>query len=325
MRYLSVCSGIEAASVAWRGLGWKPVALSDIDAFSRAVLAYRFPDVPLHGDFTTIGASDYGAVELLVGGTPCQSFSFAGLRNGLDSDRGNLALEFIRLAWRVRPRWILWENVPGVLSSNKGRDFGAILGALEQLGYGWSYRVLDAQYFGVPQRRRRVFVVGHLGDWRRAAAILFERHSLQGNPSEGCKKRQTSTTNTCPSLDNESLIAFGWQNSASQGLSASAKLAPTLDASKIPAIVFTSHTKTQDTVLNNTGRTISPTPSKTIIRRLMPRECERLQGFPDDWTLVPYQGKLATDSPRYKAIGNSMAVPVMNWIGSRIASIDKIK
>ena len=183
MRYLSVCAGIEAASVAWHPLGWEAAAFSEIDAFPRAVLAHHYPSVPLHGDFTTIGAEDYGPVDLIVGGTPCQSFSVAGLRKGLDDDRGNLALQFMRLSARIRPTWIVWENVPGVLSSSGGRDFGSILGALGQFGYGWAYRVLDAQYFGVPQRRRRVFVVGCLGSWQRAAAVLFERHSLQGNPA----------------------------------------------------------------------------------------------------------------------------------------------
>jgi DNA (cytosine-5)-methyltransferase 1 len=174
IRYGSVCSGIEAASVAWHSLGWKPQWFSEIEAFPSAVLAHRWPDVPNLGDFTKIGG-DVAAIDLLVGGTPCQSFSVAGLRGGLEDERGQLALEFLRLARRLGPRWIVWENVPGVLSSNRGRDFGSFLGGLVELGYGFAYRVLDAQYFGVPQKRRRVFVVAHLGDWRRAAAVLFER------------------------------------------------------------------------------------------------------------------------------------------------------
>ena len=181
MKYGSVCSGIEAATVAWEPLGWKPSFFSEIEAFPRAVLQHHYPSVPLHGDFTTIKGDEYEPIQLLVGGTPCQSFSIAGLRGGLDDDRGNLALEFLRLADRTRPRWLVWENVPGVLSSNGGRDFGSIIGGMVKLGYGIAYRILDAQYFGVAQRRRRVFVVGYLGDWRRAAAVLFEQHSLSGN------------------------------------------------------------------------------------------------------------------------------------------------
>lgn len=181
MRYLSVCAGIEAATVAWHPLGWTPAAFSEIDPFPRAVLAHHYPTVPLHGDFTTIEGHEYGPIDLLVGGTPCQDFSVAGLRAGITGDRGNLTLEFLRLAARSKPRWIVWENVPGVLSSDDGRALGAFLGGLGALGYGFAYRVLDAQYFGVAQRRARVFVVGYLGDWRRAAAVLFERESLLGH------------------------------------------------------------------------------------------------------------------------------------------------
>ena len=181
MIYGSVCSGIEAATVAWHPLGWRPAFFSEIEAFPRAVLAERWPGVPIHGDFTTIGEGDYEAIELLVGGTPCQDFSVAGLRAGLAGDRGGLTIEFVHLARRLRPRWLVWENVPGILSIDDGQAFGAFLALLGQCGYGFAYRVLDAQHFGVPQRRRRVFVVGYLGDWRPAAAVLFEPESLRGD------------------------------------------------------------------------------------------------------------------------------------------------
>lgn len=181
MRFLSVCSGIEAASVAWTPLGWEAVAFSEIEPFPCAVLAHHYPSVPNWGDMTKFQEWPDADVDLLCGGTPCQSFSVAGLRKGLADPRGNLMLTFGAIAAKYRPHWLVWENVPGVLSSNGGRDFGAFLGMLGQLGYGFAYRVLDAQYFGVPQRRRRVFVVGCLGDWRRAAAVLFERHSLSGD------------------------------------------------------------------------------------------------------------------------------------------------
>jgi len=191
MRYLSVCSGIEAATVAWHPLGWTAAGFAEIDRFPSAVLAHHYPAVRNFGDFTTIEETDVGAINLLVGGTPCQSFSVAGLRGGLGDDRGNLALEFCRLALRARPRWLVWENVPGVLSSAGGRDFGSILGALAECGYGFAYRVLDAQYFGLAQRRKRVFVVGYLGDWRRAAAVLFERHSLSGHSAPRREKGES--------------------------------------------------------------------------------------------------------------------------------------
>ncbi len=177
MIYGSVCSGIEAVTVAWESLGFQPAWFAEIDPFCSALLAHRYPDVENLGDFTAI-QDIRSPIDILAGGTPCQSFSIAGRRGGLEDARGNLAIEFCRLAGRLRPRWIVWENVPGVLSSNGGRDFGSIIGALAELGYGCAWRVLDAQFLGVPQRRRRVFVVGHLGDWRRAAAVLLEREGL---------------------------------------------------------------------------------------------------------------------------------------------------
>lgn len=426
MKYGSVCSGIEAASAAWHGLGWQPAFFSEIEAFPRAVLAHHYPDVPLHGDFTTIGADDYGAIDLLVGGTPCQSFSVAGLRGGLDDDRGNLALEFLRLADRKRPRWVVWENVPGVLSSNGGRDFGSILGGLGELGYGWAYRVLDAQFFGVAQRRRRVFVVGHLGDWRRAAAVLFERHSLSGHPAPrreagqgvaqclttGTGKRFDAETETLPvtiigGVDHENngheaweptgplmkgsptgggrplpAVAFDWQSGGdSRGLYP--KETAQLQRSQVPAVTYPintqlalrgadtsntsregigvgddgdpaftlqaahSHAVAWSIMPMNSGKDYKARPTEvaqpimaggptsgnqggdyicgSAVRRLTPRECERLQGFPDDWTLIPYRGKpgdQCPDGPRYKALGNSMAVPVMRWIGERIAAVE---
>jgi len=240
MKYLSVCSGIEAASAAWHDLGWRPVGFAEIEPFPSAVLAHRFPTIPNFGDMNKYkewpidrnthrhaeldrgsqfggdrvretgrpelhdnegtfsrsgdsGGNDasetrYGnAPDILVGGTPCQSFSVAGLRKGLDDPRGNLMLVFGAIADHFKPTWIVWENVPGVLSSNGGRDFGSFIKMLGELGYGVAYRVLDAQYFGVAQRRRRVFVVGYLGDWRRAAAVLFESESLSGNPAPSRK------------------------------------------------------------------------------------------------------------------------------------------
>jgi site-specific DNA-cytosine methylase len=190
VRYLSVCSGIEAASVAWEPLGWEPAAFAEVEQFPSAVLAHHWPQVPNLGDMTRHESWNLGAIDLLVGGTPCQSFSVAGLRKGLHDPRGGLMLTFLEIAQRQRPRWIVWENVPGVLSSDGGRDFGAFLGALGALGYGWAYRVLDAQWFGVAQRRRRVFVVGCAGDGAAAATVLFESESVCRNPAPSREKGQ---------------------------------------------------------------------------------------------------------------------------------------
>jgi DNA (cytosine-5)-methyltransferase 1 len=195
MRYASVCDGIGAAHVAWRHLGWECAWTSEIEPFPATVVDHHFAFKNV-GDMTKITQEmldELGPVELLVGGTPCQSFSVAGLRGGLDDPRGNLALRFVQLAAVLKPKWIVWENVPGVLSSGKGRDFGTVLGALGELGYGFAYRILDAQWFGVAQRRRRVFVVAHARDWRRAAAVLFERESVFGNPPTRGKAGQEVT------------------------------------------------------------------------------------------------------------------------------------
>ncbi len=210
MKFLSVCSGIEAASVAWNPLGWSAVAFSEIEPFPCALLAHHYPDVPNWGDMTKYKDWPDVSIDLLCGGTPCQSFSVAGLRKGLDDPRGNLMLTFGAIAAKYRPRWLVWENVAGVLSSEGGRDFASLLGLLSGQvidvppggwsnsgiiagipdAYGLAYRVLDAQYVrveshprAVPQRRRRVFVVGYLGDWRRAAAVLLERESMSGHPA----------------------------------------------------------------------------------------------------------------------------------------------
>jgi DNA (cytosine-5)-methyltransferase 1 len=595
MRYLSVCSGIEAVSVAWQPLGWQPAMFAEIDPFCCWLLRSRYgASRPIHmpsphhassrkeakqravairnivalpadgvivnaGDFTKIGKQDVGTVDLLAGGTPCQSFSIAGKRAGLDDPRGNLTIEFARLADRLRPLWVVWENVPGVLSIDGGRTFGAFLGMLVECGYGVAYRILNAQYFGVPQRRRRVFVIGYLGDWRPAAAIFLEQSCLSGYPPPRREARQGAAggvevgpaggrlTDTSPTIDagckdgfirnqlgvgvlsstsetshclnagsmgrqdfeTETLIAHslsadgfdanedgtgrgtpivpiaictahtqsngsgfsddiahtlesgsaqavafnlrGREGGAMPEVSESASLrasaggstnsyiafsakdrgadagaiAPTLrgmghdsshangggqiaiafstnqrgevrgravhgslsssrgSGNQIDGIVqtlidespapvgFTLHgsdstastatpteiagslrTRAPGSVENSSttavlqeqsvaspltasyGRQVDSSDtsngppnllrSQMAVRRLTPRECERLQGFPDDYTLVEYRGKPASDGPRYKALGNSMAVPVMRWIGERIAAVDAI-
>lgn len=596
MRYLSVCSGIEAVSVAWQPLGWQPAMFAEIDPFCCWLLRSRYRasrpifmpsphdaldrkearrraaairnvvalpadgDVINAGDFTKIGKDDVGTIDLLAGGTPCQSFSIAGKRAGLDDPRGNLTIEFARLADRLRPTWLVWENVPGVLSIDGGRTFHAFLRMLVQCGYGVAYRVLDAQYFGVPQRRRRVFVVGHSGGWRGPAAVLLEWASLSGYPAPRRQARQRTAggvevgpaggrlTDTAPTIDagcKDGIVrnqlgigvisstdeishclnagGMGRQDYETETLIAHSLSADGFDASEdgtgrgtpmVPVAICTAHTQsngsgfsdhvahtlesapsTQAVAFNLRGReggampetsdsaslrassggssnsyiafsakdhgadadAVAPTlrgmghdgshpngggqiaiafstnqrgearerdvhgslsssrgggnqfdgvlqarieecpapvaftlhgsdktasaassteiagslrtrapgsienssttavlqeqsiaspltasygkqvdssdtssgppnllRSQMAVRRLTPRECERLQGFPDDYTLVEYRGKPASDGPRYKALGNSMAVPVMRWIGQRIAAVDAI-
>ena len=328
MIYGSVCSGIEAVTVAWEPLGFRPAWFAEIDPFCSALLAHRYRDVENLGDFTAI--QDIGSpIDVLAGGTPCQSFSVAGRRGGLDDARGNLAIEFCRLAGRLRPRWIVWENVPGVLSSNGGRDFASIIGALAELGYGCAWRVLDAQFLGVPQRRRRVFVVGHLGDWRRAAAVLLEREGMCRDTPARRKAREdvagslgggTGERGWCNDLDRSG--AFVSMSLNAKGGSGR------LDGESETFVAHTLRGDGCDASEDGTGRgdgaPLLALTGTLAVRRLTPRECERLQGMPDDYTLIPYRGKPAADGPRYRAIGNSMAVPVMRWIGRRIQLVDGI-
>jgi len=309
MRYLSVCAGIEAATVAWHNLGWEAAGFSEIEKFPSQVLEHHYPDVPKLGDMTKYKEWDIGAIDLLVGGTPCQSFSVAGLRAGMADPRGNLALVYCAILDHFRPQWFVWENVPGVLSSNRGRDFGSFLGAVAELGYGFSYRVLDAQWFGVAQRRRRVFVVGYLGDWRRAAAVLFERTSLRRDlaPSREAGQKVAPTVVQGPLYSrtgNERVECDAIVLGNVEGGNAT-----TLSSREYKGLSCGRDGMTSAAVVYETN---------TAVRRLTPTEAERLQGFPDGYTDIQPNGKQTPDGPRYKALGNSMAVPVMKWIGERI-------
>ena len=507
MNYLSVCSGIEAASVAWEPLGWKCVGVSEIEPFPCAVLNHHFPNVPNFGDMKKFKEWNInGTVDLLAGGPPCQSFSVAGLRQGLKDPRGNLTITYLSLVEHFKPKWIVFENVPGLLSSNGGKDFGSFLGGLGELGYGFAYRVLDAQWIrthrhprAVPQRRRRLFVVGCAGDHISAAKVLFERESLQRYSAPRRATRQGTAADVagclrsggdggvpsrrgehlvadvatvdarnnfdrgdsqhldrlipcfwggveiCPPLkardykdidtdgmnynsaklvpvamtaftkskraqsktDNETWVegvvaptqnafdvgdvrattvaipimpqamqAEGWrvgkenQDGRGNGLGVGkdGDPCPTLDRSAVPAVAIQGtiigrqdHNGPQGSGHSDSGEmftlnstdvhavAVAPTitatndPSRSPqsseitqqvaavhastmqVRRLTPTECERLQGFPEGWTAIPWKKKPADecpDGPRYKALGNSMAVNCMEWLGERIQAVE---
>ena len=434
-RFLSVCSGIEAASVAWEPLGFIPLAFSEIEQFPRAVLTHRFPHVPLHGDFTALRHENWIAdADILVGGTPCQSFSVAGKRGSLNDARGNLTLEYVRLVdaiddlrrARGEPASIcVWENVPGVLST-RDNAFGCFLAALAGTDEPlvprgrWTdagmvagprrriaWRILDAQYFGLAQRRRRVFVVASARNGFDPAAVLFERESLRRHspPRRETGENLAPTISARPSgggglgtdfdcdggliastgdvsqclnaggmgrqdYETETLIAFPARMSATQFASTEG-LSPSLCSVNPTAVAFdlrgreggaqfegphdTANLRAasggssrsyvahaiqagalrENPVSGPMGTGISVDLAYTIearsevqavhtpwaVRHLTPRECERLQGFPDDHTLIPWRGKPADRCPnghRYKALGNSKAVPVVGWIGARL-------
>ena len=297
MTYLSVCSGIEAVSVAWELLGFRPIGFSEIEPFPCELLKQKYPNVKNYGDITQYEKWNIGQFDILAGGTPCQSFSIAGKRGGTADERGALMYAYLGIVETYRPRWVTWENVPGVLSSNSGYDFASFLAGLEQCGYGWAYRVLDAQYFGVPQRRRRVFVIGHLDNRTDLAAkVLFEQQGVCGNIAAGSEIQKKTTAAIGKGVN---YFRRGGNYKYHKD-----KKAATLRSSAASDCF--------DLVLAR---------EKKYIRRLTPLECERLQGFPDNYTQIEWRGKPAEqcpDSLRYKAIGNSMAVPVMRWIGERI-------
>lgn len=195
MRYISLCSGVEAATLAWEPLGWKPVVFAEVDPFASAILAAKFPDAPNLGDVTKVNWKEYhGAADLVIFGSPCQSYSIAGLREGLADPRGQLMLECLAACRDIDPEWVLFENVPGLLSSDRGRSFETFLNAVAILwprgGVAW--RILDSQWFGVAQRRRRVFAVVNTRDWRRAAAVLLDENCLRGNPPSRSEAREAA-------------------------------------------------------------------------------------------------------------------------------------
>ena len=324
MKYQSVCSGVEAASLAWMPLGWSPAWFSEIDPFACAVLNTHFPLVENLGDMTKIEGNKYeGKIDILVGGTPCQGFSIAGKQKGLLDERSALCLSYCRLLETMRPRWFVWENVPGVLSSNEGNDFKLFLQKISQIGYSCAWRVLDARYVrvdgfpnAIPQRRKRVFVIGYLGEqWEYPAAVLFERQSETWNSKEGCNQGQKTSRRFENAFGKENrheriigCLATGQANAEN-----SINFSGTLTCSHDIPMVYEVHNAP---ILHD----------NSYIRHLMPVEYERLMGFPDNWTRIPWRGKAqerCPDSLRYKACGNSMCVNVMRWIGTGIDFIDK--
>ncbi|WP_219268839.1 DNA cytosine methyltransferase [Pseudomonas sp. Xaverov 259] len=397
--YGSVCSGIEAATQAWQPLGMRAAWFAEIEPFPSAVLAHHYPDVLNHGDMTKLAAlvlaGKIPTPDVLVGGTPCQAFSVAGMREGLTDPRGALTIKYVELADAVdyvraingkRASVIVWENVPGVLS-DKGNAFGCFLGALagedcelQPPGKKWqdagcvygpkrtiAWRVLDAQYFGLAQRRRRVFVVASARDGFDPAEVLFEREGVRRDtaPRRGEGQDVTGTAPFGPALQcgcgyifDEYLGPYGCPNCegdegpavdmfggipafGGHSLGGSIERAATLTAKDsrldIESETFFVHgvdvrngALTGELTHTLQAGDHAPDPggtphvlSNSGIRRSTPRECERLQGMADNYTLIPWRGKPACecpDGPRYKAIGNSKAVTVVRWIGRRLLS-----
>jgi DNA (cytosine-5)-methyltransferase 1 len=410
MKFGSVCSGIEAASVAWGPLGWKAAWLSEIEPFPSAVLAHHYPDVPNLGDMTLLPerilSGEVEAPDVFCGGTPCQAFSVAGLRNSLDDARGNLSLVFCEIANaidKVRSvrgldqSIVFWENVPGVLST-KDNAFGCFLAGLAgednplepprgkwtNAGYvlgpkrAVAWRVLDAQYFGVAQRRKRVFVVASARDDFDPAAVLFEFDGVRRDSAPSREAGQAiapCVTNGPPfsrtgneRVEAEAMVVQPYEVGNCLTARMHKGINSTLDEGQTPVISIHPHCigrapeagpQGKEYLLDGSaycmdsrgqpqaiaqpigwseeltasidlagtiqrggdgGRHDGVMQTNMAVRRLTPVECERLQGFPDGYTNISWRKKdESPDGPRYKALGNSWAVPVVRWIGERIA------
>lgn len=291
MIYGSVCSGIEAASAAWAPLGWRPAWFSEVDPYCCELLRQRYGGVVNLGDIRNVG-KEHGPVGLLVGGTPCQDFSVNGARDGLAGDRGRVTSEYLRVVQALRPAWVVWENVPGVLTVNGGLAFGGLLRSLAGCGYGVAWRVLDLRGFGVPQQRRRLFLVGRSGGRTLlAAGALFDAPA--GGEHAGPLPPLHGDGPAPPAGD---AWPAGWTGD------------PTPKCSPRHALTLRSGQGGEGAGVGWPGRA----------RRFTPREWERLFGFPDDYTAVTVGGRPASDSQRRRALGNTFPVPVLHWIGSRI-------
>jgi DNA (cytosine-5)-methyltransferase 1 len=388
LRYLSLFSGIAASTLAWRPLGWQTAGYADIEGFPNTVRSHHWPEVPNLGDVTAITEqqiADLGPLDLVVFGSPCQDLSIAGRRAGLQGERSGLFFTAIRIVEWARQhcgcRFALWENVPGAFSSNKGRDFAEVVGAMAGIANvdippkGWGnegvalgdkglveWAVLDAQWFGVAQRRRRVFALADFGDWAGRPPILLEPEGLRGDSAprrqagQGVAGTITKSLERCSADDAErgTLIRSGVAHAPDiarcvatrEGSSldyettttmiAHALRAEGFDASEdgtgrgtpLVPVGFAQNQRDEVRLMDVCGALASEPGMKQTtyafqdmqVRRLTPRECERLQGMPDDHTQVPNRSKPAADGPRYKALGNSAAVPVLRWIGERIDS-----
>ncbi|MEO0829801.1 MAG: DNA (cytosine-5-)-methyltransferase [Pseudomonadota bacterium] len=399
-----ICSGISSPTQAWKPLGWRAAFYAECDKNPQTVLRHHYPDVPLRDDFVPIQPGDHDAIDVLVGGTPCQSFSVSGLRDGLDDARGNLTLEYVRLAERLGSKWLVWENVAGVLSSKEGRDFSAFIGGLASVGYGFAWRVLDTQYIrtrgfrrAIPQRRRRVILVGHLGDFRPAAAVLFDAEGMRGDPAPG----RSPGEGVAPTIGARASSGGGFGTDAELDGALIPEVANCLTKRMYKGVNTTGDEGvtmiavhgTQDpdiaenvchplgrnngqeniifdpTQITSAANRSKPQPgdpchtlsaqgkpphiaSRWTVRKLTVVECERLQGFPDNFTAVPcgrtrtisrkmaqyleghglevwqskrgWKTKIMADLPRYKMLGNTMSKNVMEFVGGRIDQFEQL-
>lgn len=401
--HVSLFSGVGGFDLAASEAGIPTLAACEIDKAARGVLADRFPDTHIYHDVKEVTGDSLRSLgadprrTVLTAGWPCQGNSVAGRRGGMADERSGLWAEVARILAEFRPAWFVGENVPGLLSVAGGWDYATVLGDMARLGYGFAWRVLDARRFGVPQRRRRIVLVGHLGDDGRAPAqVLLEPEGGGRNPAEGITPRPifarrtggsahfrsvspavTGTTTHALTAEGhdasengtergtpitggtrppgtmvetaESLVAYqkvrrsgerGPDGELPPEVWAERDVAATLS----PADLTSEHRAVELVAFALRGRDDGALPevhgdgqtvgslraasggssrdyiAGTTVRRLTPLECERLQGYPDGWTLTS-NGKAQADSARYKQLGNSIAVPVFAWVAKRLAAV----
>lgn len=311
---VSLFAGVGGIDLALQRAGVRVVAAVEIDPVARAVLQRRFPDATVFEDVREVTGDQLRAAGfvpdrgLLVAGWPCQDNSVAGRRAGMAGARSGLWVHVARLLAELHPAWFLGENVPGLLSVNDGRDFAAVIGDVADSGMGCAWRVLDAQYFGVPQRRRRVFIVGCAGNRAAPVQVLFEPEGGGGDPAP----RPAAGSRVAAITASSAGSGCGADDNDAQG---GRLIVSTLDDHNV--ITHTLTSEGFDASEDGSGRGTPLVPTMTAVRRLTPLECERLQGLPDGWTTPQ------ADSPRYRQIGNSVAVPAVEWVVGRVVVVDR--
>lgn len=308
MNVLSLFSGVGGFDLGLERAGFTVSGQAEADDKAASVLRRHWPDVQFFNDVKEVNKHNVEITpDLICGGFPCQDLSLAGRRAGLGGARSGLWWEFHRIIEELTPQFVLIENVPGLLSSNRGQDMAAVVGSLAQSGYCVEWRVLDSRFFGVPQRRRRVFIAGHLGG-PSGRSLLFESERVSGNSSKSQDEKQEATVGTLTGS-----ATGGWRFGADEA--AAGHLIPAYRAFHLYQDPISSPFSP---ALGATSGGMGVSAPEQEVRRLTPRECERLQGFQDDWTALADNGKKIADTHRYRFMGNAVTVPVVKWLGRRL-------
>jgi len=356
MDSLSLFTGIGGFDLGFERAGINVSAMCESDTQARNVLSKHWPDVPIFDDVKDIDGKQFGAIDVISGGFPCQDISLAGKRKGLAGEKSGLWWEFHRIISEAKPKWVVIENVAGLMSSGGRRDLGAIIGSLGELGYLGGYRVLDARYFGVAQRRRRMFIVASFGN-DGGGKVLFEPESLPGDLEKSRQEKQKNSGSIVSSSESGGLLAesgvvasltksFGGAGPDAQHAQ-NGWLVPTVNTGggkpgqRYPVLDFQAYSITPKSGGGNDLRVSEIKQSNSLtaigqhhdrgtkildisnlrVRRITPTECERLMGFPDNWTAVGGDGQQISNTARYRLCGNAVVVSISEWLGKRLVDV----